>query len=127
MFRTYTERGQQILREQYVRGWYDLPGSRCYRRNCHHCSVEFFAQRPEARYCSYRCTNDAYIKRRKLRREENREKKCVACGVDFTAKRNDAKYCCGACKQKAYRKNVTALCSPINGQTNSSNTVTDTG
>lgn len=75
--------------------------------NCHHCGKEAYAEYPHAKYCSYRCTNDAYIKRRKERRQEARKKNCMMCGRRFEAKRNDAKYCSLACKQSSYRRRVT--------------------
>lgn len=127
MFDTFTERGQRILREQYERGWHSCPGSRCYKISCRHCGKEFFAQRPDARYCSYRCTNDAYIQRRRARRAASRQKKCATCGTGFVAQRKDAKYCNNACKQKAYRKSVTGKGSRINAPTGFSNDVTATG
>ena len=59
---------------------------------------------PVKQYCSGRCSIDAYIERRRLRRSAAREKTCGVCGTAFTAKRRDAKTCSKACKQKAYRQ-----------------------
>ena len=102
-----SERVQQILKEQHDRRG---DGMGAYKRACWQCSKEFYAMRPESRYCSYRCTNDSYISKRKKLREISRQKVCGQCGVEFQARRNDAKYCSTACKQAAYRKrNVTDI------------------
>ena len=56
------------------------------------------------KYCSDRCTNDAYLQRRRQRHELQLEKVCHVCGKQFHAKRIDAKFCSSACKQAAYRQ-----------------------
>jgi hypothetical protein len=56
------------------------------------------------KYCSGRCSIDAYIERRRLRRAAARDKTCEVCAKEFTAKRRDTKTCSPACKQKAYRQ-----------------------
>lgn len=57
-----------------------------------------------ARWCSYRCSNDAYIRRRAGWRRRARAKVCLRCGKPFVATRRDALYCRRACRQGAYRK-----------------------
>ncbi|WP_153733487.1 hypothetical protein [Sporosarcina obsidiansis] len=96
-----SEEVQRILKEQYNPKHKDVGP---YKMECHHCGKSFFALHPSARYCSYRCTNDSYIARRKVRREVARRKECGNCSITFVAKRNDAKYCSPACRQAAYRK-----------------------
>lgn len=59
------------------------------------------------KYCSQRCTNDAYMERRRQRHKEKLSKRCAVCGSPFTASRADAMYCSQACKQSAYRRRVT--------------------
>lgn len=95
---------QESLAEDYAKGYY-RPG--CYQVNCFLCGKVFYARRPEARYCSYRCTNDANIARRRDRRKQARNKYCAYCKKAFTAKRRDAKYCSPACRQASYRQYVT--------------------
>lgn len=90
-------------------GWYwekygDDIGCRKY--SCQVCGAAFWASRP-ARYCSYRCTNDAYMKRRKTRQENARYKVCAHCQTPFTAKRSDTKTCSSKCRQAEYRARVT--------------------
>lgn len=52
---------------------------------------------------------NAYLTRRKEKKNIERDKICPMCGIRFHAKRKDSLYCSPACKQKAYRqnKNVT--------------------
>lgn len=82
-----------------------------YEGICAFCGDPFKSSSSKAKYCSQRCKNDAYIKRRKKRKSLEKQKVCVICGRQFTAKKKDAVYCSDACKQKAYRnrKNVTDL------------------
>ena len=74
-----------------------------YIQACEVCGQRFDAMRPEALYCSTRCSNDAYTERRRARRAQAREKTCEVCSSNFTATRADTKTCSPACKQKAYR------------------------
>jgi hypothetical protein len=74
-----------------------------YKINCHTCGKVFYCRRPEGKYCSYRCRNDGYIARRKIRNLKKRQKVCTVCGVSFTAKRKDTLYCSPKCKQREYR------------------------
>lgn len=76
---------------------------------CAFCGDSFKSSSQNAKYCSQRCQNDAYMQRRKERKALEKQKICVICKKQFTAKKKDAMYCSGACKQKAYRerKNVT--------------------
>ncbi len=74
-----------------------------YTRPCDHCGRRFNTFEWKRRYCSYRCTNDAYIERRRARRLRARLKRCSVCARDFTATRSDGIYCSSTCRQKAYR------------------------
>lgn len=86
---------------------------------CAFCGDPFKSSSPKAKYCSQRCQNDAYMKRRKERKALEKQKVCAMCEKQFTAKKKDAMYCSDACKQKAYRerKSVTNLSSPKFGET----------
>ena len=75
-----------------------------YEGTCAFCGDAFKCSSPKAKYCSQRCQNDAYLKRRKQRKALEKEKICSICGKQFTAKKKDAMYCGDACKQKAYRQ-----------------------
>lgn len=82
---------------------------------CILCSKEIRNKRPQARYCSDRCRNDAQIERRRkaireVQAEEGRQggyylMRCERedCHKAFRAVRSDAKYCSAACKQADYR------------------------
>ena len=70
---------------------------------CAFCGDSFESSSNKAKYCSARCRNDAYIKRRKEYKAMEKEKICVVCEKGFTAKKKDGMYCSDACKQKAYR------------------------
>lgn len=76
---------------------------------CAFCGDSFESSSPKAKYCSQRCQNDAYMKRRKERKALEKQKVCAVCKKQFTAKKKDEMYCSDACKQRAYRerKNVT--------------------
>ena len=59
-----------------------------YRLECWHCGREFYARYPLARYCTYRCVNDAYQKRRKERKEEIRGNRVrLFCQKKFSVKK----------------------------------------
>lgn len=79
--------------------------------SCPQCGTPFFCKTESyhtgRKYCSDRCTNDAYIARRDARRRATREKTCPVCGERFQAERKDTVYCSPACKQKQYRMNRT--------------------
>ena len=76
---------------------------------CAHCGTPFYCDAGSyhkgRKYCSARCTNDAYIARRDVRRQAARDKTCPVCGTRFRAERKDRAYCSDACKQKQYRMN----------------------
>src|SRR5579864_9321502 len=63
-----------------------------YKRTCRQCQKEFYAGYPYAKWCSYRCTNDSYIQRRKERNEKSRHRVCLECKQEFIGTRKDAKY-----------------------------------
>ncbi len=77
-------------------------------RPCAHCG-DIFKGIASARYCSYRCVNDAYIVRRRERVRLRRANAniCAVCGDSVTQAPGSVKikrYCSNACKQKAYRQ-----------------------
>jgi endogenous inhibitor of DNA gyrase (YacG/DUF329 family) len=77
-------------------------------RICAHCGDMFNGVR-DAKYCSDRCVNDAYIVRRRERARLRRANAntCVVCGSPVEQVGGLVKirlYCSNACKQKAYRQ-----------------------
>jgi len=55
-------------------------------------------------YCSYRCINDAYIKRRKERNLQARSNLvCEYCKKVFNGTRKDTKFCSGKCRVADFR------------------------
>ena len=90
---------QEFLKEEYEKYGYG------YKCTCTWCGKVFYSRLPNAKKCSYRCTNDAKIANRKQRKELEREKMCPICGNEFHAKRKDSIYCSKKCKQKVYRQN----------------------
>ena len=97
------ERRQKNLAEQYATGFHGY-GSGCYKIACVVCGDAFYAEMPTARYCSYRCRNDASIERQKARRHAKLQKRCPVCDKDFVGTRRDAVFCSGACRQKNHRE-----------------------
>lgn len=80
-----------------------------YEGKCAFCGDAFKCSSSKAKYCSDRCRNDAYIKRRKHYKAMEKKKICSICGKEFTAKKKDGIYCSNACKQKAYRQRKVLL------------------
>jgi len=74
------------------------------KASCAYCGDTFYTMNIQQKYCSGRCVNDAYMARRKARKEAEREKVCPVCGKHFTGKSKATIYCSDACKQKAYRQ-----------------------
>ncbi len=73
---------------------------------CIRCKKLFRAGSPLAKYCTYRCCNDASIERQKYHRSLNMKKTCKTCNNDFTAKRKDGVFCSSSCKQKNWRSSI---------------------
>ena len=83
-----------------------------YDKKCFVCGDEFKSIRLYGRYCSLRCRNDAYIKKRRKRMETKRAmvKTCFVCAAPISQGQGKIKtYCSTACKQKAYRMRKAAL------------------
>ena len=80
-----------------------------YKGICAFCGDACQSSSSNAKYCSDRCRNDAYIKRRKHYKAMEKKKICSICGKQFTAKKKDTMYCSDACKQKAYRNRKKLL------------------
>lgn len=99
----YTKESSRI--ENYIRVWKALS----HECTCEYCGDSFKAGNPNAKYCSQRCRNDVYMKRRTEIHNQQCIKYCTVCGEKYKAKKKDSQYCSNACKQKAYRnrKNVT--------------------
>lgn len=58
------------------------------------------------KYCSYRCINDSFIKRRKERNAQQRKNiSCKNCETKFDGSRKDAKFCSSKCRVYYFRKN----------------------
>ena len=74
-----------------------------YNKTCLNCTTFFTSQRPEAKYCSTKCSTIAFLSRRKEKLTQQRNKICPVCQMNFLAKRKDSIYCSAACKQKKYR------------------------
>ena len=96
---------QDTLKEMHDQYGGDHEG--CYRIVCAVCEKVFYRRMPSAKYCSYRCTNDAYIAWRRKRNNDRRIKTCIVCNKTYNASRKDSIYCSKACKQKRYRNFVT--------------------
>ena len=75
--------------------------------SCFVCGDDFNSRSPFSKYCSSRCRNDAKMERRRISRQEAREKRCRECGIHYTAKRRDQVYCSNKCRQAAYRRHKT--------------------
>ena len=100
---------EREIQEQLARRYKDSSWNRPGIGSCWHCGGEFYNLYCSARYCSYRCKNDAQIARKRERRIAAREPRpCNSCGETFIPRRKDALYCSNACRQRAYRgRNVT--------------------
>lgn len=105
-------REREALVQKQLAELYDRwgPGSGCHRIACVVCGTLVYRRWPGARYCSYRCRAQAYVARRKLRREQARRKQCAHCGNAFIASRNDAKFCSSSCRQASYRARLCQNC-----------------
>ena len=79
------------------------------KASCAYCGDTFYTMNIRQKYCSWRCANDAYMKRRRLRKHAECEKVCPVCGKPFIGKTKATVYCSAACKQKQYRQNKEAL------------------
>jgi len=77
-----------------------------YNKTCAVCGDSFLSDRPHGKYCSLRCSNDAYILRRRKRVDKKRAEAlvCVVCDKPISQEIGKIRwYCSNACKQKAYR------------------------
>lgn len=95
--------------ESRIENYYSVYSGLTHCGVCKYCGDSFKTRSPHAKYCSARCKNDAYLQRRKMQKNFERQKVCTVCGKKYVAKKKDSIYCSNACKQKAYRtkKNVT--------------------
>lgn len=65
----------------------------CHRLKCVVCGQEFWAKRPDRKYCSYRCNHKAAQNRERKKRQQQRFKKCLVCNQSFQAKSAKAVFC----------------------------------
>ena len=101
-------RVQEFLKQEWERNGKIFTEEYCaYRLECTECSTTFYARLPSAKYCSYRCQNDARIERSRIKLEKERSAKgpltCENCSNTFDDTRVDARYCGSSCRQSAYR------------------------
>lgn len=66
----------------------------CHRLKCIVCNQEFWAKSTKRNTCSYRCSVDLGIIRRREKREKARNKICLFCKQPFTARSKKALFCC---------------------------------
>jgi hypothetical protein len=113
---------QEELRTRYALGYHAEDGYRrlarrysygfgCWKLVCRVCGVEFFARRPEARYCCLEHAKQARKEMREARpapphrRMWREHKNCWQCRAPIPEeKRSDAHFCSDACRQKHYRR-----------------------
>jgi hypothetical protein len=87
------EQRQAELKELYSKG-YGYNNTDVYECKCRQCKCVFYAQYPYAWYCTRRCTNDAYIEKRKKTYEyKGWIGVCEYCNKEYDTWRVDAKYC----------------------------------
>ena len=94
---------QPLLKAKYEAEVARGSGTEVHKLRCRHCGGDLYARRADARWCSYRCRNDAYIARRRQWRAAAWEKVCAACGRAFTATRSHARTCSGRCRRALWR------------------------
>lgn len=80
-------------------------------RQCQHCRAMFLSRNSVRRYCSIRCSNDAYILRRRGRAKRPPRRLCAYCGKEFQPKRRDAKFCTTSHRVLAYLQSKRASAS----------------
>lgn len=68
-------------------------GPGCHKLSCVVCGQEFWALRPDRRYCSGNCCKKAAKMRVKNRRRLARNKICLFCEQPFVAKSGKARFC----------------------------------
>jgi hypothetical protein len=98
------EQVQEKLKEEYIENYKNNYSQDVYILTCSFCGKDFYSYGYRALYCSYRCANDANIKRRKERKMKERQKVCPVCNEQYQAKRKDSIYCRPACRQKHFRQ-----------------------
>jgi len=86
-----------------IENYYRVNKGLHYSSKCTICNDDFKSASIKTIYCSQRCKNDAYIERRKKRKQNELNKKCIICNNDFKAIRKDTKFCSNKCRQKKYR------------------------
>ena len=64
-----------------------------YKKRCDFCGETFYSKSSRRKYCSYRCTLDAYTVRRRQYRKAKRNKVCLFCKAPFVAKSRKAQFC----------------------------------
>ncbi len=64
-----------------------------FKKNCSVCGNLFYSKSRRRLYCSYRCSVDAGIIRRREHVKQRRNKVCLFCKTRFQAKSNKARFC----------------------------------
>jgi predicted nucleic acid-binding Zn ribbon protein len=72
-------------------------------QKCPHCGKKFEPKRKDQIYCSSKCRNLAY-KKRKYRKEHLQVKECPVCGSKFATVSKRQIYCSVKCRNKANRE-----------------------
>ena len=79
--------------------------SRKMTKKCEACGVAFETQRSNTKYCSKRCANRAYARKKKLGRDDQSDKAsmkiCTVCGKIIENARKDQSFCSAKCRNKA--------------------------
>ena len=72
---------------------------------CPHYNKEFSPKRKNQTYCSAKCRDLAY-KKRKYKREKEHKVVCVICNKEFVTTDSRVKYCSIKCRNKANREKL---------------------
>ena len=65
----------------------------CWLLKCVICGQQFYARRPDRKYCSRTCNHSAAKQRLAIQRKLKRQKTCFFCGCSFEAKSAKACFC----------------------------------
>ena len=72
---------------------------------CPHCNKKFSPKRKNQTYCSTKCRDLAY-KKRKYKREKEHKVVCVVCNKEFVTTDSRVKYCSVKCRNKVNREKL---------------------
>jgi len=100
---------EQIKEKEVKDDYSSNPHYPKYLKKCDECGIEYKCRHKTAHYCSDKCKNKAFIKRRMWKNKtypcliDHYIMECVECKTHFIAKRRDNAYCSDKCKQKSHR------------------------